>query len=128
VRLIVWLVLILMALGWLASELPLTATQNQSSVEAGWRRTRDGWEIPTWNVNGGFRRVSLHPAVVGLFEISLALAVLIAFRRDCSAVRPRCPQSATTHLPRSSCSGPYRFMTASKPAEVRHVFTRRPPR
>lgn len=45
-----------------------------------WRRTRDGWERPTWwRPAGPSRRPGLHPIVVGLLELLLALGALIGF-------------------------------------------------
>ena len=131
VRLIGWLLLILLALGWLASELPSPAGRTEAAAKTDWRRTRDGWERPTWiaaataSTSG---RMMLHPALVGLLEVSLALAVLIAFGRDERSVRPPRPEADPTHSCRNSQRGPYRFVTATKPAQLRHVFTRRPSR
>jgi len=48
--------------------------------ETAWRRTRDGWERPSrWTFHRKSRPPALHPIVVGLLEMFLASAALIAF-------------------------------------------------
>lgn len=88
-RLIGWLLLILLTLGWLASELPSTAVHAQATKKTEWRRTRDGWERPTWSrATATSCRLTLHPALIALLEISLVSAVLIAFDKDKGTVWP----------------------------------------
>ena len=87
-RLIGWLLLILVGLGWLASEVPLAETRPERPLKADWRRTAQGWERPsTWPAQTKIRRPAVHPVVVGLLQLFLALAVLIAFSKDADAAR-----------------------------------------
>jgi hypothetical protein len=55
-----------------------------------WRRTRDGWERPSrWALPRKSPAPAVHPIVVGLLEMFLALAALLAFsgagKRHCRA-------------------------------------------
>jgi hypothetical protein len=77
VRWIGWLSLLLLALGWLAAEVPLDKARPDESLGR-WRRTVDGWERPGWcTPQGGIHRPSLHPLVVGLLQGLLASAALV---------------------------------------------------
>lgn len=94
-RLIGWLLLILLGLGWLASEVPLAGPQPDGRPESVWRRTRDGWEkISWWTPRTRTPRTVLHPMVVGLLEMFLALAALIAFS-EATDRRSQSPQNPT---------------------------------
>ena len=59
------------------------ATDAEASAvrsETAWRRTRGGWERPSrWTFHRKSRPPALHPIVVGLLEMFLASAALIAF-------------------------------------------------
>jgi hypothetical protein len=78
-RWIGWLSLLLFALGWLAAELPLEKARPGETLSA-WRRTVDGWERPRWLVPPeAADRPTLHPVIVGLLQVLLASAALIAF-------------------------------------------------
>ena len=94
-----WLSLVLLGLGWLASEVPLAETQQERQVETGWRRTVDGWEHSSrWTSDGRICRPALHPSVVGLSQLLLALAALIALSKDRDPARDRWtrgPQNAS---------------------------------
>jgi hypothetical protein len=49
-------------------------------AETVWRRTRDGWERPSrWALPRKSSAPAVHPIVVGLLEMFLALAALLAF-------------------------------------------------
>jgi hypothetical protein len=85
VRLIGWLLLIMVVVGWLASELPPAATPPSRSAgqsEDGavrWRRTSDGWQDSSrWVTLRPTPRPAVHPAVIALLEVSLTLAAMIA--------------------------------------------------
>lgn len=75
---IVGVVLILVGLGWLASEMP-TAPAKQSPPEPiAWRRTCEGWQRADWLRTDLSREPPvLHPAVLGLTLLSFALAALM---------------------------------------------------
>jgi hypothetical protein len=60
------------------------------SCETAWRRTRDGWELPSrWPSQRmvGANPPALHPIVVGSMELLLALTALLAF--PCKALPQR---------------------------------------
>ena len=74
------LLLILAGLGYLASELSLGNDSPQPEPTTQWRRTVDGWEKPDWLTSDPpIRRPALHPTVVGLLQIFLALGALLFF-------------------------------------------------
>ncbi len=117
-RWIVRLSLVLLGLGWLASEMPLAQTQPHGQPEtrrqlgSQWRWTRDGWERPTWLASQARgRQPALHPTVVGILQMLLVVAGLIAFsgRNGRSAVRRQRLVSSAGQL-QSPRLGPYRFM------------------
>ncbi|MBN2474215.1 MAG: hypothetical protein JXB62_06390 [Pirellulales bacterium] len=102
-RRIGWLLLLLLGLGYLASEIPSVATPSGHADQLDWRRTRDGWQRRVW----AERPVAedqpiLHPAVVGLLELFLALAALIAFATDHSGREPNGATSARRQAKRKS--------------------------
>ena len=80
-RRIGWLLLIVLAAGWLAGNLPLPRITAGAHRESdGWRRTRSGWEQRSWATpEAPIRRPALHPGVVGLLELFVSMAALIAF-------------------------------------------------
>jgi len=83
VRRIGWLSLLLLALGWFVSEMPLPDLQSGETLDTPWRRTCDGWEHSTWwSQAAATRQPALHPIVVALLEMFLALAALIAFSKS----------------------------------------------
>ena len=57
-------------------------TTEDGNVAASWRRTNDGWEkLDHWNLPPSVRKerpivVELHPLIVALFEMFLALGAL----------------------------------------------------
>jgi hypothetical protein len=83
VRTISWLVLVLLAVGWLASEIPDAEPASNGPHDSGWRRTSLGWEhVSQWTPSAPPRRPALHPAVVGLLQLLLAAMALVAFSED----------------------------------------------
>ena len=87
-RLIAGILLILVGLGWLASEIPLSQAQPGRSQPTGWRRTAHGWERSgTWTAETNGCRPAVHPVVIGLFQLFLALAFLVAFSTDRDAAQ-----------------------------------------
>ncbi len=98
-RLIAGLMLVLLVLGWMACEVPLSCSECSTETVGGlcalhaqklfssepgsktaWRRTADGWEKTTWwSSDPPIRRPALHPTVVALMQIFLALGALILF-------------------------------------------------
>ena len=80
-RRFVWVLLLLMAAGWVACQMPFsdTAARSERRLDC-WRRTRDGWEIANWVMpEPPTRCPALHPGVVGLLELLVSIAALIAF-------------------------------------------------
>ena len=76
-----WLLVLLAAVGWLATEVrpPETPTASDRPLDC-WRRTPDGWQRATWLApQTPIRRPALHPVVVGLLELLVCLAALVAF-------------------------------------------------
>ena len=98
-RLIAGLVLMLLVLSWVACEAPLSYSEGSAETAGGlcalhaqklfpsepgpktaWRRTIDGWEKTTWwSSDPPIRRPALHPTVVALMQMFLALGALILF-------------------------------------------------
>ena len=75
------LLVLLAAVGWLATEVrpPETPTASDRPLDC-WRRTPDGWQRATWLApQTPIRRPALHPVVVGLLELLVCLAALVAF-------------------------------------------------
>ena len=101
-RWILRLLLVLLVAGWLAGKVPSAQTRSDRRLEAQrpsemqWRKTRDGWERPTWlnaqvwpSSHERSRRPAIHPVVVGLMEVLLVLTAALAFspQGDRRAVR-----------------------------------------
>ncbi len=87
-RLIGWILLILVGLGWLAAEVPLPGPRTLSapgpndSLLSDWRRTDAGWErSAVWATEPKGCRPAVHPVVLGLLQLLLASAALIAFSK-----------------------------------------------
>ena len=63
--------------------LSLAEIRTDAEVKTPWRRTVDGWEHTSrWTPEAGARPPALHPVVVGLLEMLLALAALIGLSED----------------------------------------------
>jgi len=113
-RLIGWLLLGVMLLGWLASEIPSSGSQPVGQSLTDWRRTAQGWQRVTWGtLEQGPRRPTLHPVVVAAGELMLALAALIAFSvpERPAGLKHRRPQRVGHR--HSGLTGPYRFVEAT---------------
>jgi len=104
-RWVAWFLLLLVAVGWLASELPVPETSAASRQEFDcWRRTRNGWERAGWLTDRmSVARPVLHPGVVALLELLLSMAALTAFpiRAERNAARNRGSCRVKHRLPRS---------------------------
>jgi hypothetical protein len=97
VRWIVWVSLILFGLGWAAAVAPLDSPRRDDETLC-WRRTVDGWERPVWASQGAQseHRPAMHPVLVGVLEMSLSAAALMALtppgrtktRRLCFSMTP----------------------------------------
>ncbi len=79
------LLLLLCGLTWLAAEVPSATAERPVDTRTQWRRTRNGWEHPTWldpiwlnSPRSASRSPSPHPALVALFELFLVSAILVA--------------------------------------------------
>ena len=89
-RLIGWFLLLLVALIWLASELPADKPSSGGELAANWRRTTQGWEqLAVLATNSPAVVPTLHPATVGSLEILLVLVAMVAF--SSAPARPRRP-------------------------------------
>ncbi|MEN6496007.1 MAG: hypothetical protein ABFD16_17125 [Thermoguttaceae bacterium] len=93
-RWIGWMVALLLTLGWIAVEVDVAEPARPRLAASDWRRTRVGWEQPTWlDAHIPARAPALHPAVVGLLELFLSLFGLVAFaaRRCHNGANPTRP-------------------------------------
>jgi hypothetical protein len=80
---IIGVVLLLLGLGWLASQMPAAPAQPTSPHDTTWRRTCDGWERADW-LRGDLSREqpALHPAILGLALMFFTLAALIGLSAE----------------------------------------------
>ena len=76
-----WVLLLLMAVGWLACEIPFSRTPSAPPRQLDcWRRTPRGWEQADWLAPEIPERCpALHPGVVGLLELLVSVTALAAF-------------------------------------------------
>ena len=89
-RWIGWLLLLLVAVGWLAAEVPLSGTPPATGLQTDWRRTRDGWQRMNWlSEEVPLRRPALHPGLVALFVLLLSVTALVAFSTSTARFRRR---------------------------------------
>lgn len=77
------ILLVLVAIGWVAIELPGPTPADANQPATVWRRTRHGWEhqdrvLPQRPVH----RPGLHPVVIAAFEVLLTATVMLAVQRD----------------------------------------------
>jgi hypothetical protein len=73
-----WILAILCAVSWFASEIRLPGDDQTvpAQEETAWRRTADGWEKATdWTVAIEKSPPALHPGVLGLLMVALSLTV-----------------------------------------------------
>ena len=108
-RLIGGLLLTLAGLGYLASELSFGNDSPPPEPTTQWRRTVDGWEKPVWLTSDlPIRRPALHPTIVGLLQVFLALVALLLFEKR--GQDPIWQDGQLTGWPRSGrttiCQGP----------------------
>ena len=88
-----WLVVLLVAVGWSAAEMPLADPPRAHSSDPEWRRTAEGWikvgPAGAAALSRPQREVrpepALHPGVVAAFLLSLGLASLLLFDRPKNA-------------------------------------------
>jgi len=117
-RLIGYLLLVLLGIGWLAGEVELAAAAPSAGrVDTDWRRTRNGWERQSsWIEDTPPRRPALHPAMVGTFQLLASVAALIALP-GLMSWRRRTAQPSTGKVPhrRDSRHGPNRFVQYDVP-------------
>lgn len=78
-RPILWMVAILLAVGFLASEIRLPQADQATTIETPWRRTEKGWMRATWLAPAArVEQPTLHPCVVGSLELLLSALALVA--------------------------------------------------
>ena len=79
---IVGVLLVLLAVGWLASQMPAPPDTKQPRTVS-WRRTSDGWERAHWLYGDRSHRPPvLHPALVGMVLLLFASSALIGLGPD----------------------------------------------
>ena len=78
-RMIGWLLLVLVMLGWTLGEVEPTSTLSDAQGGSNWRHTRDGWEqAGSWAAARPAGRPKPHPVVVGLMQLLLSVTALVA--------------------------------------------------
>lgn len=88
-RWIVVLVLLLTGIGWLMAEVRIGEPSLTQLTSSDWRKTRDGWERPTWLAPPIEGKPAIHPAVVGIIQLLVSMLALVAFSGESSARRAR---------------------------------------
>lgn len=89
-RAIGWIMVLLLTIAWLACEVQPPQAMHVDS-EASWRRTCNGWERARWlTAQRTATQPTLHPVVIGLLQLLLAVTALVAFSRT-PAVQPAKP-------------------------------------
>jgi hypothetical protein len=76
-----WILAVLLALGWLASEIPLqnASSNDQSRVQTCWRRTVDGWENASqWTFYPISQRRVFHPVYFGMIQCAAVAWITIS--------------------------------------------------
>ena len=84
-----WLVVLLVAVGWTAAEMPLADPPTARSSDPEWRRTAEGWikvgPAGVAALSRPLREVrtepALHPGVVAAFLLLLGFGSLLLFDR-----------------------------------------------
>lgn len=80
---VIGVVLMLVGLGWLASEIPTAPAKQAAPEPIAWRRTCEGWQRADWLRTDLSREPPvLHPAVLGLTLLSFALAALMGLSSE----------------------------------------------
>jgi hypothetical protein len=107
VRLIGWLLLVLVMLGWTLGEVELSSQPSDIGSGPNWRHTRDGWEqAGSWTAARPAGRPKPHPVVVGLMQLLLSVTALVALPVGSfppAVTRPH-PRAKTTPSLRRSAS------------------------
>jgi hypothetical protein len=76
-----WILAVLLALGWLACEIPLqnASSDDQPKVPTSWRRTVDGWENSSqWNFSSMSQRKVFHPFYFGMIQCAAVAWIAIS--------------------------------------------------
>ena len=80
VRPVLWILIGILALHWVAAELPPVVVPRQLAAADPWRRTDDGWEKAPWlSAAKGAPPVWLHPAGLGLVQFAVAIGGFLIF-------------------------------------------------
>ena len=89
-----WIVALLIAAGWVASEIPANPSDGHNAVASAWRRTSEGWQQHSQVAPSRPRTPPpLSPLVVAGLELLLAGMALLAFSPEPSALRCRSPKT-----------------------------------
>lgn len=105
-----WLLLVLIAVTWVASEIPAWTSQSGAHPSS-WRRTCNGWEqAASWMPQRERYQPTLHPIIVALLQMLLASAALVAFSRPETAPPANTKLRGPLSYRGNSHRGPYRFV------------------
>jgi len=125
-----WVLVILIVLGWLATELQFRPRIDVPRVESPWRRTVDGWERRAWlPPEFSVQPPAVHPAMLGFVQALVSVAALVAFPAlmiRSSRRRPD-PLQSTPHS-RRTMGELFRFRQWKKRPQPHHLATIRPER
>jgi hypothetical protein len=76
-----WILAVMLAFGWLASEIPLqnASSDDESRVQTSWRRTVDGWENASqWTFYYNTHQPVFHPLYFGLMQCAAVAWIAIS--------------------------------------------------
>lgn len=112
-RWIGWLLLVLIAVTWVASEIP--GWPSSDAQLSSWRRTCDGWEQATrWMPRTELCQPTLHPIIVALLQMFLAGAALVAFSWPEQPPASKAKSLGPLGYRGNSHAGPYRFVRPTR--------------
>lgn len=114
-RPVLWMVAILLAVGYVASEIRLPQSDEPTTVDTCWRRTENGWMRATWLAPAApVQHPSLHPCVVGSLQLLLSTLALVAIPASVHRKRRLEGVLKTAFSPKDERK--WHFKTRSEPA------------